>query len=62
MIEKQRLDETIPGGAYIKNGVVVDAEGKTRDGWTVVDGVATPLADKSKKSLASAPDTDQKAN
>jgi hypothetical protein len=29
------LDETVPGGAYVKDGVVVDANGKPKECWTV---------------------------
>lgn len=32
---QKRLDETVPGGAYVKDGVVVDANGEKLEGWTV---------------------------
>lgn len=43
--EQKKLDETVEGGAYVKNGVVVDANGNPRAGWTVDEsGTAVPPA------------------
>lgn len=44
--EDRKPDETVPGGAYIVNGVVMDANGKPREGWTVdpKTGAAVPPA------------------
>ena len=48
---QQQLDETVPGGVYVKDGQVVDAEGKPKQGWTVdADGAAVGPAPKGKKT------------
>jgi hypothetical protein len=43
MADERRQDETIPGGLYIRNGRVEDAEGKPLQGWAVVNGEAVPV-------------------
>jgi hypothetical protein len=41
--QEKRPDQTIPGGIYIVDGIVKDANGKPREGWTVdKNGKAVP--------------------
>jgi hypothetical protein len=41
-------DETIPGGAYVVDGVVRDANGNARDDCKIVNGTIVKKADSSK--------------
>lgn len=50
-----RLDKTVPGGAYIRDGVVVDANGNLRPGWTVQDGRAVNPDEQSTQSAVEQP-------
>ncbi len=50
--EPRKLDEAPqPGGVYVANGQVVDAEGNRLDGWQVdSDGIAVKVATTAAKT------------
>lgn len=51
MAEEKKQDETIPGGLYIRNGRVEDAEGRPVKGWYVDENSnATQTKPKEAKS------------
>jgi len=53
-----KLDETVPGGVYIVNGRVVDAEGKPRPGWIIQDGRAVSPDEQAAQVAEQSSDSD----
>lgn len=49
MADDKSKDETVPGGLYIKEGHVVNAQGKAIPGYSVVNGEA--VKDKPAKAV-----------
>lgn len=58
--EQRKLDEAAqPGGVYVVNGRVVNAEGKELDGWSVDDNGQAVKVGKSTPRTASSTEVQQ---
>lgn len=52
MADEKKLDETVPGGIYVKGDQVIDANGNRVPGYKVVNGEAVAIKPKQQTAAA----------